>query len=146
MFKLKRNLIVLTLGLLTLMPVAACSVGAGNVSTAMPFASAATPSAYSWIKVTDNAGFPRAYNFPVFTVRHQMWAFQHEGNWLSTDGRTWTKTELPVSGLNSGTQKYVQFNDAIYALGTMEGNISNMRLSSLGLRQQTLYDGREILY
>jgi len=132
MLKLKRNLLALTLGLITLMPAAACSVGANHVSTdrLQPASAATTPSAYSWTKVTDNADFPEAYNFPVFTVRHQMWAFHHQGSWSSSDGRTWTKSELPVSGLNSGTQKYVQFNDAIYALGTMEGNISNMRLSS----------------
>lgn len=59
-----------------------------------------------------------------------MWAFHHEGNWSSTDGRQWTKSELPVSGLNSGYQKYVQFNDAVYGLGTMQGNYTNMRLSS----------------
>jgi hypothetical protein len=32
--------------------------------------------------------------------------------------------------LNAGYQKYVQFNDAVYALGTMEGNYLDMRLSS----------------
>jgi hypothetical protein len=80
--------------------------------------------------VTDNAAFPGAYNFSVFTMHNQMWAFHHQGNWYSTDGRTWTKSELPISGLNNGYQKYVQFNDAIYALGTMEGNYTDMRLSS----------------
>lgn len=85
---------------------------------------------YTWSKVTDNAAFPGAYNFPVFTMRGQMWAFHHEGNWHSTDGGKWTKSELPIAGLNSGYQKYVQFKDAVYALGTMEGNYTDMRLSS----------------
>ncbi|HEX8920993.1 MAG TPA: hypothetical protein VF766_05925, partial [Pyrinomonadaceae bacterium] len=89
-----------------------------------------TDRQYTWAKVADSAPFPGAYNFPVFTMRGQMWAFHHEGNWSSTDGRTWTKSELPLAGLNSGYQKYVQFKDAVYALGTMEGNYTNMRLSS----------------
>lgn len=126
MFSLKRNLIVLALALTALIPAVACTAGAGDVSKNAPPGN----SLYSWVKVTDAAAFPGAYNFPVFTVRHQMWAFHHQGNWYSTDGRTWTKSELPVAGLNAGTQKYVQFNDAIYALGTMEGNWTEMRLGS----------------
>jgi len=59
-----------------------------------------------------------------------MWAFHHQGNWYSTDGRTWTRSELPLAGLNSGVQKYVQLKDAIYALGTMEGHWTEMRIGS----------------
>src|ERR1051325_4832481 len=126
MFSLKRNLIVLALTLTALIPAVACNTGAGDVSKNTP----PSISLYSWVKVTDAAAFPGAYNFHVFTVRRQMWAFHHQGNWYSTDGRVWTKSELPVFGLNAGTQKYVQFNDAIYALGTTEGNWTEMRLGS----------------
>ncbi len=90
----------------------------------------ASASQYSWTKVTDSAAFPGAYNFPVFVVRNQMWAFHPQGNWFSTDGKIWTKSELPLSGLNSGYQKYVQLGDAVFALGTMTGDYTNMRLSS----------------
>lgn len=128
MFSLKRNLIVLALVLISLLPAVACNPGAGKASTNAPDISPALK--YSWVRVTNSATFPGAYNFPVFTIHNQMWAFHHEGNWYSTDGRIWTKSELPVAGLNSGAQKYVQFNDAIYALGTMEGNHTEMRVGS----------------
>jgi hypothetical protein len=128
MFRWKRNLIVAALELIALIPVAACSRGANDLSAITPATSEAAK--YSWAKVTDNAAFPGAYNFPVFTAHNQMWAFHHRGNWYSTDGRTWTKSELPVAGLNSGVQKYVQFNDAVYALGTMDGNWTEMRIGT----------------
>lgn len=126
MFSLKRNLIISVLVLITLSQAIACNLGAGNSSALTSSAS----SPYSWMKVSDGAAFPGGYNFPVFTMHNQMWAFHHEGNWYSTDGRTWTKSELPVSGLNSGTQKYVQFNDAVYVLGTMNGNWTEMQMGS----------------
>jgi hypothetical protein len=87
-------------------------------------------SQHSWTKVTDSAAFPGAYNFPVFVVRNQMRAFHPQGNWYSTDGKIWTKSDLPPAGLNSGYQKYVQFGDAVYALGTMTGDYTNLHLSS----------------
>src|SRR5262249_49876708 len=43
---------------------------------------------------------------------------------------TWTKSQLPPLGLRTGYQQYVQFNDSIYALGTMEGNYLNLKLGS----------------
>jgi hypothetical protein len=126
MLNAKRSLIVLALTLATLMSALACNVGAGKASMNQP----STSSQYSWVKVSDGAAFPGAYNFPVFTMHNQMWAFHHQGNWYSTDGRAWTKSELPVAPLNSGTQKYVQFNDAVYALGTTAGNWTEMRIGS----------------
>lgn len=118
----KCNLFVLILTLAAWVSVNACSVPHSVSNEAS--------NQYSWTKVTDGAVFPGAYNFQVFTVRDQMWAFHPQGNWYSTDGRTWTKSELPVYGLNTGYQRYVQFNDAVYALGTMEGNYTDMRLGS----------------
>lgn len=98
-------------------------VNPSNVETA-------SDSQYSWTKVTDSAAFPGAYNFSVFVVHNQMWAFHPQGNWFSTDSKTWIKSEMPLAGLNSGYQKYVQLGDAVYALGTMTGDYANMRLSS----------------
>ena len=123
MFSSKLRLIILALTFSISTQSIACSVGAG-------YGNSPLGAKYSWVKVVDMAAFPKGYNFPVFTVGNQMWAFQEEGNWYSTDGRNWRKSELPPSGLNSGYQKYVQFNDAVYSLGTMEGNYTNMRLGS----------------
>src|SRR5438876_163012 len=74
---------------------------------------------YAWLRETDSAGFDGAYNFPVFVVHNEMWAFHPRGHWYSRDGKTWARSSLPRSGLNSGYQKYVLLGDAVYALGTM---------------------------
>jgi hypothetical protein len=85
---------------------------------------------YTWTKVADHAAFPEAYNFPLFNFRNRLWVFQSEGNWYSKDGKNWTKAELPPLGLRTGYQQYVQFNDAIYALGRMEGNYLDLKVGS----------------
>ena len=77
-----------------------------------------------------HAGFPGGYNFPVFVVGHSMWAFHGQGHWSSSDGKRWTQSTLPLSGLNSAYQKYVQLGDAVYSLGTMRGNYLSMQLTS----------------
>jgi hypothetical protein len=59
-----------------------------------------------------------------------MWAFHPQGNWSSTDGKTWAQSPLPLAGLNSGYQKYVALHDAVYALGTMQGNYLDLHLTS----------------
>lgn len=135
MFNLIRKFMALTLTATSFLIVNACAVNQTRVESKVEKvnsrdAQTTTESQYSWTKVTDGAAFPGAYNFPVFVVRNQMWAFHPQGNWFSTDGKTWTKSELPPAGLNSGYQKYVQFGDAVYALGTMTGDYTNMRLSS----------------
>ncbi|HKQ99594.1 MAG TPA: hypothetical protein VJT09_02910 [Pyrinomonadaceae bacterium] len=108
--------------------IAAC--GSGGKSDRLPVKSEAGPaSKYSWVKVTDAAAFPGGYNFPVFTVGKEMWALYGTG-WRSNDGRDWKNANLPSVGLSPAYQSFVQFNDAIYALGTMEGNYTNMKLGS----------------
>src|SRR5205823_4529508 len=124
----KPYLVTLALVIFACLSAFACAVGDVKTFSNQPLSK--TAGQYSWTKVTDKAAFPGSYNFPVFTVRNQMWAFHPQGNWSSTDGRTWTKSELPASGLNSGYQKYVQFNDAVYALGTMEGDYTNLHVGS----------------
>jgi hypothetical protein len=59
-----------------------------------------------------------------------MWAIHPRGNWYSRDGKTWSRSNLTPSRLNSGYQKYVPFNDAVYALGTMTGNYLDLHLTS----------------
>ncbi|HVZ49785.1 MAG TPA: hypothetical protein VG916_13450 [Gemmatimonadaceae bacterium] len=93
---------------------------------------------YRWTSVTDSAAFPGSYNFPVFVVGEEMWALHPEGAFRSADGRSWTRTPLPPSGLNPGYQKYVQLNGAIYALGSMTGNYLDLHLTSRIARTRDL--------
>jgi len=88
------------------------------------------PRDYTWTRVVEAAPYPGSYNFPVFVVRGEMWAFHTSGRWSSRDGITWTRSTLPASGLNSAYQKYIQLGDAVYALGTMTGNYIDLHLTS----------------
>src|SRR5262249_53338110 len=88
-------------------------------------------STYTWTRVSDQAGFPGSYNFPIFSIKGKIWAFHNQGNWDSEDeGKSWNKAALPPLGLNTGYQQYLQFKDSIYALGAMRGNYLNLKLDS----------------
>ena len=129
-FKLHRQGKSIGLNLILLAFVAAHGC-ARTTTSEPPGDSSREPSAvYAWTKVTDHAGFPEAYNFPIFNFRNTLWVFHSQGNWFSKDGKSWTKAELPALGLRTGYQQYVQFNDAIYALGTMEGDYRNLKVGS----------------
>lgn len=107
---------------------AATAVVTGSVAVPLD-AQSARP--YQWNKVVDAAPYRGSYNFPVFVVGNEMWAFISDaGNWRSTDAKTWRRSGLPPSGLNSAYQKYVHFKGAVYALGTMSGNYENLRLTT----------------
>jgi hypothetical protein len=84
---------------------------------------------YHWELVAESAAFKKSYNYPVFIMNGEMIAL-NDGGWSSKDGKNWANTGLKRSGLNSAFQRYVQFNGAIYSLGTMEGNIEKMKLGS----------------
>lgn len=86
-------------------------------------------SAYKWSEITSKAQFPIGYNYPVFVMDGELRAINN-GGWTSKDGRSWTRTALPESGLNSAYQRYIQFNDSVYALGTMTGNYLDFKLTS----------------
>ena len=62
----------------------------------------------------------------------------NKGGWFSKDGSSWTRTGLPESGLNSAYQKYVLFRGGVYALGTMQGNYTNMKLTTRIMRTRDL--------
>jgi len=100
-----------------------------SVSISACTKSQAKSETYFWQNVTKSAAYPQGYNHPVFVMNGQMFAL-HNGGWISSDGKNWTKTDLPEIGLNSAYQKYVQFKGSVYALGTMQGNYLNMKLSS----------------
>src|SRR5262249_7460347 len=88
------------------------------------------PEAYTWKKVTEHAGFPGSYNFPIFAVGNKLWAFHDQGNWFTEDGTKWIQADLPKLDFNSGYQPYVLFKGAIFALGSKEGNYLNLELGT----------------
>ena len=93
---------------------------------------------YAWRNVTPAASYPTGYNYPVFVMNGEMLALNN-GAWVSKDGKNWTRTTLPDSGLNSAYQKFVQFDGAVYALGSMSGNYQNFTIST---RIMLTRDGR----
>jgi hypothetical protein len=124
---LRHRPILVTFFLLTCVATYACAPsGDSHLADDQPMAAAS----YGWIKVIDHAPFPGSYNFPLFNIRNKLWAFHGQGNWYSEDGKNWTKAELPPLGLRTGFQQYVQLNDAVYALGTSEGNYLNLSIGS----------------
>lgn len=88
---------------------------------------------YEWTNISEAAAYPQGYNYPVYVFGDWMVALNN-GAWLSNDGKNWIKTELPDSGLNSAYQKYVHFNGAIYALGSMTGNYERFTITPKILR------------
>lgn len=92
--------------------------------------SKAATSEYVWENVTEKAEFPQGYNYPVYVLNDGNLLALNNGGWLSKDGKHWTKTELPESGLNPAYQKFVQFDGAIYALGSMRGNYTGFTIST----------------
>jgi hypothetical protein len=86
---------------------------------------------YVWNEVTSNAAYPQGYGFPVFVANEKMFAFHHEAVWNSADGINWTKTDLPSVKRDAYEARYVQFNNAIYALGQNQGNyLTGIRFGS----------------
>ena len=128
MIRLKRDSKMATLILCISAAVAACGANVDSRSPNEP--SIESDKNYRWARVTDHAAFPEAYNFPLFNIRNRLWAFHGQGNWYSEDGKNWTKADLPALGLRTGYQQYVQFKDAVYALGTMEGNYLDLKVGS----------------
>ena len=127
MLNFQHHSILVTFFLLISLATAACTPAADS-HLANHQALAATNS--GWTKVTEHAPFPGSYNFPLFNIRNKLWAFHSQGNWYSEDGKSWTKAELPALGLRTGFQQYVQLNDAIYALGTSEGDYLHLSIGS----------------
>ncbi len=100
-----------------------------SFSTVACTKSEAKSNDYVWHNVAVKSDYAISYNYPVFIVDGKMLALNN-GGWFSENGKNWTKTELPKSRVNSAYQKFVQFKGAIYALGEMEGNYLNFKLSS----------------
>ncbi len=87
-------------------------------------------SEYKWTRLTENASFPKSYNFQLFSIHYTLWAFHSAGNWYSTDGKTWRKSTLGNSINNLAFLDYVLFNNAVLGLGHFEGNIEKFKLTT----------------
>lgn len=89
-----------------------------------------TEQNYQWTKLTDNADFPKAYNFQIFSIRDTLWVMHHAGIWFSVDGKKWNKSQLTNVLKNNAFLDYVWFKNALYSLGTFEGNVEHYKFTS----------------
>jgi hypothetical protein len=80
-------------------------------------------TAYTWKKLLDSADWKKSYNFQMFSNKDTLWTFHPDGNWFSTDGTNWTKSQLPNPINNLAFLDYVQLNETILGLGNFNGNI-----------------------
>jgi hypothetical protein len=80
-------------------------------------------TSYVWTKVLDSADWRKNYNFQMFSNRDTLWTFHPDGNWFSTNGINWIKSELSNTIHNLAFLDYVQYNETVLGLGHFEGNI-----------------------
>jgi hypothetical protein len=85
---------------------------------------------YKWTQVTPSAAFPEAYNFQLLSIRDTLWAMHHAGIWFSLDGKAWTKSSLTNVLKNNAFLDYVWFKNALYSIGTFEGNVERYKFTS----------------
>lgn len=89
----------------------------------------ALQAAPAWQRLTEHAPYPGSYNFPVHVASDGTFVALHpEGTWTSRDGATWTKSELPFSGVNSAYLPYVQHDGATWTFGKLKGNYEDFQI------------------
>lgn len=91
---------------------------------------ASVDSNYVWTELTADAAFEKSYNFEMFNIRDTLWVLHHDGAWFSLNGKDWTKSGLSNIVQNNAFLDYVWFNNALYGLGTFNGNIEHYMLTS----------------
>jgi hypothetical protein len=80
-------------------------------------------TSYTWTKLLDSAAWRKNYNFQMFSINDTLWTFHSDGTWHSTDGKSWTRSNLPNAISNLAFLDYVQFKGSVYGLGNFKGNI-----------------------
>lgn len=85
---------------------------------------------YKWTQLTSNAAYPKSYNFQIFSIRDTLWVMHHDGIWFSLDGKEWIKSPLENILKGNAFLDYVWFKNALYSIGTFEGNIERYKLTS----------------
>ncbi|MBO9711314.1 hypothetical protein [Sphingomonas sp.] len=87
---------------------------------------------YRWTRLTEAAGFPGSYNFPVHVSTDRRFVALHpEGTWSSRDGRVWMKEGMPPSGTNSAYLPLVQHGEGAWAIGQLQGDYRGFRIDPL---------------
>jgi len=84
-------------------------------------------STYQWENLSNGAAFAKSYNFQLHSIRDTLWSIHHDGGYWSLDGQEWHKTSLSNIVKNQAFLDYVYFKDALWGLGTFEGNIETFR-------------------
>lgn len=80
-------------------------------------------SSRRWTLLTDKADFPESYNFQLMSIHDSLWALHPRGTWYSVDGKKWSRAAASSPITNLAFLDYVYFNNALYGLGRLEGNI-----------------------
>jgi hypothetical protein len=87
-------------------------------------------SSYTWARLTDSAAFAKSYNYQMFSIKDTLWIMHPTGGWYSVNGKDWIKSALTDIVNNNAFLDYVWFNNALYGLGTFNGNIEKYTLTS----------------
>jgi hypothetical protein len=85
---------------------------------------------YGWTRLTSNPGYSKTYNYQMFAQGDKLYVFHPDGVQESSDGVNWTKTGLKNILTNQTFMDYVQYRDAVYALGTFSGSLSQFEMTS----------------
>lgn len=92
-------------------------------------------SPYVWERLTEQAPYPKSYNFPVHRAADGAFIALHpQGTWRSVDGGAWEPTPLPAGVLNAAYMNYVHHDGASWALGRHIGNYQKFEIDPLILR------------
>lgn len=104
--------------------------GQSNISSEQDTTQPVASTGYKWTQLTANADFRKAYNFQLFSIRDTLWAMHHDGTWFSLDGAEWIKSPLPNILRDNAFLDYVWFKNALYSIGTFEGNVEHYKYTS----------------
>ncbi|MBD0332956.1 MAG: hypothetical protein ICV66_09885 [Chitinophagaceae bacterium] len=66
----------------------------------------------------------------MLAIRDSLWAMHHAGTWFSLDGKEWIKSTLTNVLKNNAFLDYVWFRNALYSIGTFEGNVEHYKFTS----------------
>jgi len=128
-----KNLIVICLGF--------CACGGQNTRSAETKTSNVDSliiGEYHWAKVLDSAEWDKSYNYQMLNIKDTLWVLHPYGNWYSVDGSKWHKSNLKNVINNHAFLDYVFFKDALYGLGSFEGNIEQFTFKKAIFRSTDL--------